>query len=118
AAGTSSCSSSNRFCPTSTFNVLTPVRLAPGRLRLATSPAATGSTPATKTIGIVEVAVFAASAEETPPPAAITLTGRRTTSAANSGVDRIGHAPSDIRLPHSGPRHSRFRLGPGETRRQ
>ena len=39
-----------------------PVRLAPGRARLATRPLSTG--PATlKTIGIVEVASFAASAE-------------------------------------------------------
>ena len=38
AAGTSSCSSSSRFGATSTFNEVTPVRLPPGRFRLATSP--------------------------------------------------------------------------------
>ena len=43
AVGTSSCSSSSRFGPSSTFNVVTPVRLPPGRFRLATSPTATGS---------------------------------------------------------------------------
>ena len=43
AVGTSSCSSSSRFGPSSTFNVVTPVRLPPGRFRLATSPTSTGS---------------------------------------------------------------------------
>ena len=42
--------------------MLKPVRLPPGRERLATRPAATGSSPLKKTIGIVEVAFFAASA--------------------------------------------------------
>ena len=61
--GTSSCSSSSRFCPTSTFKLVTPVMLPPGRFRLATRPISTGSLPVTKTIGIVVVADFAASAE-------------------------------------------------------
>jgi hypothetical protein len=65
--------------------VTTPVRLPPGRARLATSPASTGSTPLVKTTGIVAVAAFAASAETIPPVVAITLTGRRTRSAANAG---------------------------------
>src|SRR6516162_7382028 len=38
-----------------------------GRLMLATSPAATGSVPLTKTIGMVEVAALAASAGAAPP---------------------------------------------------
>ena len=41
--------------------MLMPVRLPPGRARLATRPASTGSPPPMKTIGIVEVALFAAS---------------------------------------------------------
>ena len=45
AVGTNSCSSSSRFGPTSTLSVVTPVRLPPGRLRLATRPASTGSAP-------------------------------------------------------------------------
>src|SRR6266566_4469433 len=61
-----------------------PVRLPPGRARVATSPAPTGSA-ATKTIGIVEVAFFAANAEEAPPLVAITSTLRLTRSAANAG---------------------------------
>ena len=39
-----------------------PVTLPPGRLRLATRPCWTGSPPVTKTMGIVVVAAFAASA--------------------------------------------------------
>jgi hypothetical protein len=35
-----------------------PVRLPPGRLRLATRPNSTGSRPTKKTIGIVEVSGF------------------------------------------------------------
>ena len=38
AVGTSSCSSSSRFGPSSTLNEVTPVRLPPGRFRLATRP--------------------------------------------------------------------------------
>ena len=38
AVGTNSCSSSSRFGPSSTFKLVTPVRLPPGRFRLATSP--------------------------------------------------------------------------------
>jgi hypothetical protein len=57
AVGTSSCSSSSRFGPTSTFNEVTPVRLPSGRRRLATSPSWTGSPPVKKTIGIVTVSL-------------------------------------------------------------
>jgi hypothetical protein len=60
--------------------MLTPVRLPPGRERLATRPVATGSPPLVKTIGIVEVAFFAAKAEGGPPPPTIT-------STLNSGLD-------------------------------
>ncbi|MFZ0649917.1 MAG: hypothetical protein WAZ97_03390 [Pseudolabrys sp.] len=45
---------------------LTPVILPPGRLRLATMPASTGSVPAEKTIGMVGVAAFAARAVAVP----------------------------------------------------
>jgi hypothetical protein len=57
--GTSSDSSSSRLGCSSTNMPLKPVRLPPGCARLATKPSATGS-PAEKTIGIVEVAFFAA----------------------------------------------------------
>jgi hypothetical protein len=61
------------------------VTLPPGRLRPATRPACTGSVPATNTIGIVAVAVLAASAAATPPGVATTLTRRPINSAASSG---------------------------------
>ena len=60
-----------------------PVALPLGRLRLLTSPALTGSTVATKTIGIVDVAAFAASAPLDALPT-ITKTSRRTRSAASA----------------------------------
>ena len=56
--GTISCRSSNRFAPSSTFNKLTPVRLPPGWLRLATSPSFMGSPPTSKTMGTVVVGVL------------------------------------------------------------
>ena len=43
--------------------MLKPVRLPPGRAKLATNPFVTGSAPTTETIGIVEVAFFAASTD-------------------------------------------------------
>jgi hypothetical protein len=52
--------------------------LPPGRAKLATMPAATGSSPIAKTIGIIEVAAFAASAETMPPVVAIKSTSRAT----------------------------------------
>ena len=61
--GTSSDSSSSRLGVSSAARLLKPVRLPPGRARLATRPAPTGSPTPVKTIGIVEVAFFAASAE-------------------------------------------------------
>ena len=44
--------------------MVVPVRLPPGRFKLATSPAATGLPPAVKTIGMVLVAAFAASGDD------------------------------------------------------
>jgi hypothetical protein len=49
--GTNSESSSSRLGTSSLVMMLTPVRLPPGRARLATSPISTGRLP-TKTIGI------------------------------------------------------------------
>src|SRR5262249_14881382 len=65
--------------------MLTPVILPPGRLKLATSPALTGSLPATTTIGSVAVAPLAASGETVLPVAVITATWRRTRSDASDG---------------------------------
>ena len=83
AVGTNSRISSSRFGPTSSNKIVTPVRLPPGRFRLATSPDATGLSPTEKTIGIVVVAAFAATTAG--PFAAITATCRRTRSAASAG---------------------------------
>ena len=71
--------------PSSVFNEVTPVRLPPGRFKLATRPAAIGSIPFWKTIGIVAVAAFAARAARVLPGVAITATWRRTRSAASAG---------------------------------
>ena len=62
AAGTSSRRSSSRFAVNSPLKKLIPVTLPPGRARLATRPSLTGSSPTTKTMGIVVVAALAASA--------------------------------------------------------
>src|SRR5215475_6919572 len=66
--GTSSCSKLSRFCSISGVAMYEPVAFPPGRFRLSTKPALTGS-PVTNTIGIVEVACFAATAEGGPPVA-------------------------------------------------
>jgi hypothetical protein len=85
ARGTSSDSSSSRLAVIpSSPSWLTPVRLPPGRARLAISPSLTGSPPCLKTIGIVEVALFAANAEG-GVGATIKSTSRPTRSAANAG---------------------------------
>jgi hypothetical protein len=80
--GTNSESISMRLATRS--RLLTLVRLLPGRARLATKPNPTGS-PLAKTIGIVEIALFAANAGEVPPMGAITSTLPATRSAANAG---------------------------------
>jgi hypothetical protein len=85
AVGTTRCRSSKRFAPTSTFNDVTPVTFPFGRLRLATSPEATGSAPVSNTIGIVAVAPLAARAALMPPGAANTFTPRCASSAAMAG---------------------------------
>ena len=85
ASGTNSESSSSRLGISSAVRMVNPVRLPPGRAKLATRPFSTGSVPVSKTIGIVKVAVFAANAGEVPPLVAITSTLRPTRSAAKAG---------------------------------
>src|SRR6266567_4371548 len=60
AVGTSVRSSSICLVSSSDVNSAAPVTLPPGRPRLATSPFLTGSSGPVNTIGIVEVAAFAA----------------------------------------------------------
>src|SRR5262249_18345342 len=83
ACGSSSCRSPNRFASNAALQKLTPVALPPGRLKLATRPSFTGSAPVKKTIGMIEVAVFAAIAGGVFPT--ITATWRCTSSAAKPG---------------------------------
>jgi hypothetical protein len=82
--GTNSDSSSTRLEFSWSAMLLKPVMLPPGRARLETRPIPTGSPTPVKTIGIVEVAVFAARAAACPA-GTITSTSRPTKSAANAG---------------------------------
>src|SRR6266508_2525712 len=88
AAVTSSRRSSSRFATTSPPKKLIPVRLPPGRARLATRPSLTGSSATLKMMGIVAVAVLAANAAALLP-VEITATRRRTNLAASSGSRSI-----------------------------
>ena len=51
------------------FTKETPVTFPPGRLKLSTTPAPTGSPPVEKTIGIVDVAALATDTTRLPPEA-------------------------------------------------
>src|SRR5262245_12799832 len=67
ALGTISSSSSIRLVTSSAARKLTPVRLPPGRARLATRPSRTGSSETMKMIDIVLVVALAADAAASPP---------------------------------------------------
>ena len=82
--GTNSCNNCSRFGAISTCALVTPVTLPPGRLSPATRPSRIGSEAISKTIGMVVVAAFAASAAGVLV-AAITATCLRTRSAAIAG---------------------------------
>src|SRR5215218_10582717 len=75
--------SSRRFAASSAIASDTPVILPPGRLRLATRPVPTGSPPATNTIGMVDVAPFAANAVTLPPVVTI------------AAADELGSEPGE-----------------------
>ena len=118
AAGTNSRSSSSCFAASSRLKKLIPVRLPPGRARLATRPSLTGSSPLTKTMGIVVVAALAANDRRS-------RRSRRSRRPAGGpdrppapAVDRFDFRPSGIRSPRSGPRHSRRLSDPGEMPRK
>ena len=72
----SSRSSCRRLVTAGAPNIVIPVALPPGRLRLATKPFLTGSPLAVNTIGMVWVAAFATSGDGLPPVAANTATCR------------------------------------------
>src|SRR5829696_174383 len=84
AFGASSRSMASRFGARSAEMMVMPVALPPGRARLDTMPSFTGSPPITKTIGIDDVTLLAASADVEPPAATRTATGSRTSSAASA----------------------------------
>src|SRR3954470_13711757 len=83
--GTNSRNNPIRLGRISALSELMPVALPPGLFRLATRPIATGSVPTWKTIGMVDVAAFAANAAWVAERAVMTFTRRRTKSAARSG---------------------------------
>ena len=116
--GASSRRSSSRFAPSVALTKVTPVMLPPGRARLATRPALTGSSPVMKTIGIVVVAALAASAP-TALNAAITarLAGRPARPRAPA-ADPADCRPSGTRSRRCGRRRSRLRSAPAGTRRR
>src|SRR5262249_19078002 len=58
--------SSNRFGPSEAKKNVTPVTLPPDGPRLGTRPNSTGSPPAVKTIGMVDVAALAAFGDGSP----------------------------------------------------
>src|SRR5215217_7946835 len=83
APGTISRITSRRLLPRALVIRLIPVALPWGWLKLATSPARTGSSAIMKTIGVAPAAAFAAAADGSPPVTR-TDTGRRASSAANA----------------------------------
>ena len=97
AVGTSSRSSSSRFGPSSVFKFATPVTLPPGRARLATSPATTGSDPIWKTMGIVAVAAFAASAAGVLPAQQLHSLDGEPNRPPMPAIDHSGRPPNGIR---------------------
>src|SRR5262249_23821133 len=113
AGGTISCSSSSRFEPTSTFSVVAPVTLLPGRLRLATRPSSTGSLLVVKTIGIVVVASFATRFSGVLV-AALRPHDDEPDQRPTPVADHIGLPPSDIRSPRFDLRRSQPLSGLGE----
>jgi hypothetical protein len=79
--------SSSRFPARSDRTMASPVTLPPGRARLATRPAATGSPMVVMTIGVVVVARWTARTTGGPPDATMRSILRRRSSATRSGSD-------------------------------
>ena len=83
AVGTNSCSSARRFGASSALKLLTPVRLPPGRFRLATRPSLTGSKPTKNTIGMAVVTALAAMVAAVLVVAESTVSQRRRSRMPN-----------------------------------
>jgi hypothetical protein len=71
--GSSSCSSSRRFGPTSTFRFAKPVRLPPG-VEVGDKAHPGGVNPSSKMVRAVVGAALAATAAGVPPPSTMTST--------------------------------------------
>src|SRR3954454_22048742 len=111
APGTSSRNSSSRLATSSPLRKLIPVRLPPGRARLATRPSLTGSSGARKIMGIDVVAALVANATARPN-AAITETWRRTSSATIAGSRSFWPSTQRYAISRFRLQRSRFRRDP------
>ncbi len=111
AAGTISCISCTSFGPNSKDSLVVPVRLPPGRARLATRPSATGSPPTEKTMGIVVVAALAASVGGVLSRDHVHLAADQI-GRPWPAIDRSCPRPSGPRSRRPGPRHNRPSQGP------
>ena len=114
--GTTSRKSSSRLPARSVDWSDSPVTLPPGRARLATKPVPTGSAAAAKTIGMIDVACFAARTTGVPE-VTMTSTLSRTNSAAISAQRSLRPRPSDTRSRRCGPRSSRAPAAAARRRR-
>ena len=93
-----------------------PVRLPPGRARLATRPSLTGSSDREENDRNCRGCRLDRERHRMPPDATITATCRRTSSAARAGSRSIDPRPNGIRPRRSRPRRTRSPSGPGEMR--
>src|SRR6516165_12677830 len=84
--GTNSCNSASPLAPSSALNSLKPVKLPPGRLRLATSPSCAGSAAAVNTIGMLVVAALAARVDTSPD---VTITATRSSRQCWQSVSLV-----------------------------
>ena len=116
ALGTSSRINPSRFAVNSPTAKLTPVRLPPGRARLATRPSLVGSSPTTKTMGVVVLAAFAANAAVAPRSLRSRRPAGEPVRPPAPAAGRIHPPPSGIRSQRSRPRHSRCLSGLVERR--
>jgi hypothetical protein len=73
-----------------------PVMFPPGRLRFATRPSWMGSAPRLKTMGMVDVAAFAAIVAGAPPIGTITATRRLTVDVSTYRFEIIAIAPPPV----------------------
>ena len=95
---------------------LTPVRLPPGRARLATRPSLTGSSATRRRSGSSWSSPWPPTPQGELTVAAITATCRRTSRPPAPAADRFDSRPSGIRSPRCRLRQSRLPSVPAEIR--